>query len=163
MPGTLRIAARMLARMPGLTLSAMALLAIAMGGGTLLFSAFEAVWLRPLPVRHPEQLVRMAQHTPQLGARSYFPYPYYRALRQHSTTLSSAFGELALTVAMNQPAPPESRPRPGQASPHLPGGNARAACGGSSTTAAPGAPARPLRPWTRPRPVSRPPAAAPFS
>jgi predicted permease len=107
MPGTLRIAARMLARMPGLTLSAMALLAIAMGGGTLLFSAFEAVWLRPLPVRHPEQLVRMAQHTPQLGARSYFPYPYYRALLERSTTLASAFGETEWTVAMTEPAPAE--------------------------------------------------------
>jgi len=104
---TLRIAVRMLARTPGLTLSAVALLVIGIGGGTLLFSAFESVWLRPLPVRHPEQLVRMVQHTPQLGARSYFPYPYYRALREHSTTLASAFGEVEWTVAMNQPAPPE--------------------------------------------------------
>ena len=59
MLATIRIAARMLAKTPGLTVSAIALLAAGIGGGTLLFSAFEAVWLRPLPVRHPEQLVRM--------------------------------------------------------------------------------------------------------
>jgi predicted permease len=102
-----RFAARTLAKTPGLSLSAILLLAAGIGGGTLLFSAFESVWLRPLPVRHPEQLVRMVQRTPQLGSRSYFPYPYYRALREHSTTLVSAFGEEEWTVAMNRPAPAE--------------------------------------------------------
>jgi predicted permease len=103
----LRIAARMLAKTPGLTLSAIALLAIGIGGGTLLFSAFEAVWLRPLPVRHPEQLVRMVQDLPRLGKRSYFSYLYYRTLKERSTTLSAAFGEMEWNVAMNQPAPAE--------------------------------------------------------
>ena len=107
MPATIRVAIRMLARTPGLTLSAIALLAIGLGGGTLLFSAFEAVWLRPLPVRQPEQLVRMVQYVPRIGTRSYFTYRYYRALREHSTTLSAAFGELEWTVAMSLPAPAE--------------------------------------------------------
>jgi predicted permease len=101
----LRIAARMLAKTPGLTLSAIMLLAIGIGGGTLLFSAFEAVWLRPLPVRHPEQLVRMVQDLPRLGKRSYFSYRYYRTLKERSTTLSAVFGEAEWYVAMNQPAP----------------------------------------------------------
>jgi predicted permease len=103
----IRFAARTLAKTPGLSLSAILLLAFGIGGGTLLFSAFESVWLRPLPVRHPEQLVRVVQRTPQLGSRSYFPYPYYRALREHSTTLASAFGEEEWVVAMNRPAPAE--------------------------------------------------------
>jgi predicted permease len=107
MLSTFRFAARTLANTPGLTISAIVLLAAGIGGGTLLFSAFESVWLRPLPVRHPEQLVRFVQHTPQLGSRSYFPYPYYRALREHSSTLASAFGEEEWIVAMNLPAPAE--------------------------------------------------------
>ena len=49
----------------------------------------------------------MVQHVPQLGTRSFFSHRYYRALREHSTTLSSAFGELEWTVAMSQPAPAE--------------------------------------------------------
>jgi predicted permease len=102
-----RIAARTLAKTPGLSLSAIALLAVGIGGGTLLFSAFEAVWLRPLPVRHPEQLVRMVQDVAPLGKRSNFSYKYYRALKEHSTTLSAAFGELETTAAMSQPAPAE--------------------------------------------------------
>jgi len=103
----LRYAARILAARPGLTLIAGGLLAVSIGGGTLLFTAFESVWLRPLPVRHPEQLVRMVQKTPQLGTRSYFPYAYYRALREHSTTLSVVFGEAESLEAMSQPAPAE--------------------------------------------------------
>ena len=105
--GDLRLAARALRKTPGLTAAAAGLLAAGIGGGTLLFSAFEAIWLRPLPVRHPEQLVRMVQRVPQLGTRSYFSYRYYLNLREHSTTLSSEFGELEWTVAMNQPAPAE--------------------------------------------------------
>src|SRR5215831_12991043 len=107
MLGEIRFALRMLAKTPALTLSAIALLTFGIGGGTLMFTAFEAVWVRPLPVRHPEQLVRMVQHVPVLGTRSYFPYPYYVALREHSSTLSSAFGEAESTVAMTQPAPAE--------------------------------------------------------
>ena len=103
----LRFAARMLAKTPTLTAGAVALLAVGIGGGTLLFSAFESVWLRPLPVRHPEQLVRMVQHDPRLGPRSYFLYPYYRVLVEHSTTLSAAFGETEVTAAMSEPAPAE--------------------------------------------------------
>jgi predicted permease len=95
----------MLARTPGLSLSAIALLAIGIGGGTLLFSAFETVWLRPLHVKHPEQLVRMVQDIPRLGKRSNFSYQYYRALKEKATTLSAAFGEFEWTVALSQPAP----------------------------------------------------------
>ena len=103
----LRYAARMLQKSPGFTLVTAGLLAIGIGASSLMFSAFESVWLRPLPVRHPEELVRLVQKIPQLGTRSYFIYPYYRALVAHSTTLSAVFGENELLVAMNDPAPSE--------------------------------------------------------
>src|SRR5215471_13103787 len=103
----MRIAIRMLAKTPGLSLSAIALLAIGIGGGTLLFSAFEAVWLRPLPVRHPEQLVRFVQDLPRLGRRSFFSYQYYKILKERSTTLASEFGHLEWPVVMSEPAPAE--------------------------------------------------------
>jgi predicted permease len=103
----LRYAARMLKKSPGFTLVTAGLLAIGIGASSLMFSAFESVWLRPLPVHHPEELVRLVQKTPQLGTRSYFIYPYYRALAEHSTTLSAVFGEYEMLVAMNDPAPSE--------------------------------------------------------
>jgi predicted permease len=105
--GDVRYAVRMLARRPGFTLVTAGLLAMGIGASSLMFSAFESVWLRPLPVRHPEELVRMVQRIPQLGTRSDFPYAYYRALVEHSTTLAGVFGEAELLVAMNAPAPAE--------------------------------------------------------
>ena len=103
----LRYAARMLRKSPGFTVVTAGLLAIGIGASSLMFSAFESVWLRPLPVSHPEELVRMVQKVPQLGTRSYFPYVYYRALAERSTTLARVFGEAELLVAMNEPAPAE--------------------------------------------------------
>jgi predicted permease len=101
----LRFAARVLRKTPGSTVVTVGLLAIGIGASSLMFSAFESVWLRSLPVRHPEELVRLVQKTPQLGTRSNFPYPFYRALLEHSTTLAGVFAESELLVAMNAPLP----------------------------------------------------------
>src|SRR5439155_19154736 len=103
----LRLPIRLLAKRPGLSLFAAGLLAVGIGGGALLFSAFESVWLRRLPVRHPEELVRVVQRFPRLGTRSNFSYAYYRALREHSTTLAAVFGDDESPVVMNEPAPAE--------------------------------------------------------
>jgi predicted permease len=103
----LRFAVRMFAKSPGFTLIAVALLAVGVGANALIFSAVEAVLWRPLPVRHAEELVRMVQRIPRIGTSSRFHYSFYQALREHSTTLSAVFGEAAIDVAMNQPAPAE--------------------------------------------------------
>lgn len=103
----LRYAVRTLAKTPGFTLVAAALLAAGIGANAVIYSAIDAVLLRRLPVRHPEELVRLVQRTPQLGTRSYFPYEMYTAIRDHSTTLTQPFGEEEWRIAMNQPAPAE--------------------------------------------------------
>lgn len=103
----LRFTARMLAKTPGFTLVAVALLGAGIGANVVIFSALDAVLLRLLPVKHPEELVRMVQKTPQLGTRSSFEYAFYEALRDHSTTLAAVFGEEEGRVAMNQPQPAE--------------------------------------------------------
>src|SRR5580700_349228 len=103
----LRYAARKLAKTPGFTLVAVLLLGAGIGATTVIYSALDAVLLRPLPVKHPENLVRMVQKSPQLGTRSSFEYPFYEALRDHSTTLSTVFGEQELWVALNEPRPAE--------------------------------------------------------
>src|SRR6267378_3350409 len=103
----LRFAVRMLAKSPGFTLVAVALLAIGVGANALIFSAFDAVLWRPLPVRHPEELVRVVQRIPRIGTSSSFHYSFYQALREHSTTLAAVFGEAPIDVAMNRPLPAE--------------------------------------------------------
>ena len=62
----------MLAKSPGFTLVAVALLAVGIGANVLIFSAFDAVLWRPLPVRHPEELVRVVQRIPE----SELPVPF---------------------------------------------------------------------------------------
>jgi predicted permease len=103
----LRYAARLLAKGPVFTAIAAGLLAAGIGANAVIFSAVDAVLLRPVAVKHPEALVRIVQKTPQLGTRSSFIYPFYEALRDHSTTLSTVFGEEEFRVAMNQPRPAE--------------------------------------------------------
>jgi predicted permease len=103
----LRYAARMLGKTPGFTVVAVALLAAGIGSITLIFSALDAVFLRPLPVRHPEELVRMVQKTPQLGTRSSFSYLFYQDLRDHASSLAAVFGEEEWDSAMTEPAPAE--------------------------------------------------------
>ncbi len=82
----------MWARNPGFTGLIIALFTLGIGACTTMFSLFDALLLRPLPVSHSEQLVRMVVQLPRMPARSYFPFAYYQALRGRSTTVR-AFGE----------------------------------------------------------------------
>jgi len=103
----MRYAARVLARAPAFTAISSGLLVAGIGANTVIFSAADAVWLRPLPAKHPENLVRLVQRTPQLGTRSSFVYQLYEALRDHSTMLAEVFGEEEFRDAMNEPRPAE--------------------------------------------------------
>lgn len=103
----LRIAWRMLSRSRGFTLAAAGLLAAGIGVTTLIFSAVDTILLRPLPVRHPEQLVHLFQRVPRVGTGTHMPLAVYQALRDRSTTLSAVFGEMAIDAAMSEPAPAE--------------------------------------------------------
>ena len=105
----LRLAWRTLTRRPGSTALIVALLALGMGASTAIFGLFDAVLLRPLPVRDPAQLVRMVQQVPKLPSRSYFPYAYYEALRQQGAALQFVLGETGLDMRfrMTEPEPAE--------------------------------------------------------
>ena len=103
----LRLAVRTLSKSPGFTFAATGLLAAGIGVTTLIFSAVDAILLRPLPVSHPEQLVRMVQRVPRAGTISAMPYHVYENLRDHSTTLSSVFGEYPIDLSMSEPEPAE--------------------------------------------------------
>ncbi len=103
----LRLAWRTISKSPGFTLATAGLLAAGIGVTTLIFSAVDAVVLRPLPVRHPEQLVRLVQRVPRMGTVSGIPLPVYEALRDRSTTFSAVFGEREEDLAMTEPAPAE--------------------------------------------------------
>lgn len=103
----LRLAFRTLSRSSWFALAASGLLAAGIGVTIVLFSALDAVVLRPLPVNHPEQIVRFVQRLPKVGVDSRIPLPVYEALRDRSSTLSAVFGEHEENLVMTEPAPAE--------------------------------------------------------
>jgi predicted permease len=89
----IRYTVRTLRRAPGFTLVVVATLALAVGINTTLFSLFNAIVLRPLPVQEPQRLVVLSA-TDARGAQSRFIYQAtFEALRsaQRSFDLLSLY------------------------------------------------------------------------
>ena len=103
-----RLGLRVLARNPGSSFLIVGLLSLGLGATTVIFSLFDATFLRTLPVRHPEELVRMVQRAPKLGTYSNFPYVCYRTFHDHATTLSAVLGETSYDhFRLSDPQPAE--------------------------------------------------------
>ncbi len=65
----LRFATRMLAKSPGFAAAAILTIALGIGATTAIFSVVDATLVHPLPYPHPEQLVRIEDDLPGVGAR----------------------------------------------------------------------------------------------
>jgi predicted permease len=89
----LRLALRALWKRPGFSLVVIATFALAVGVNTAIFSVVNAVLLKPLPYRHPEQLVGVfTQYHSYLQDRSSFSAPEFQELVRDSRSYESLAG-----------------------------------------------------------------------
>jgi predicted permease len=98
----LRLAGRMLRRSPVFTLVVVAVVALGSGAVTTVFSAMNALVLRPISgVADPARLVSVRPARRDGSTDEQISYPLYRYLRESSTTLShvAAWGRVALTIS----------------------------------------------------------------
>jgi predicted permease len=85
----LRYALRQLLRQPGFTILAVVALALGIGANTVLFSAINTLFLRPLSYPQPEQLVRAWGSFPERGLdRANVSWPRYSAWREQQQSFS---------------------------------------------------------------------------
>lgn len=93
----LRLAARTLARTPFVSLVAILSLALGIGANSAIFSLFDQILLRPLPVAAPDELVNFGAPGPKRGSTScnqagsceeIFSYPMFRDLERVQTSFT---------------------------------------------------------------------------
>src|SRR5215813_5734444 len=102
----LRFGLRMLLKNPGFTLVAALTLALGIGVNTALFTIFNAVALRPLPVKDPDRIVKV--YRKELGhygrgvsgSPSQLSYPEYIGHRDNAQAFSglAAYADTSLTL-----------------------------------------------------------------
>ncbi|HET6230077.1 MAG TPA: ABC transporter permease, partial [Longimicrobiaceae bacterium] len=102
----LRYAVRSLKKRPAFTLAALLTLMLGIGGTTAMVSLINAMLLRPLPVRQPDELVSVYAQPVNGPADLYFSYPDYEELRSGSTgaALLSAFGLQPFNIGVGEAA-----------------------------------------------------------
>jgi len=98
-----RFGVRLLARSPVFTVFAIASLALGIGATTAIFTLFDAVVLRKLPVPEPDRLVVASFGGPRGRFNHSLPYPHFERIEERNTTLDGLFatypfGRVTLTV-----------------------------------------------------------------
>jgi len=86
----LRFGVRLLVKSPVFAITAALLLAIGISANTLIFSLINALLLRPLPVSHPENLVRVVEVHPNDFVTWMLPYKFCEVSASRDAELSEA-------------------------------------------------------------------------
>ena len=91
--GDVRHSTRILRKSAGFTTAAVVTLALGIGSSSAIFCLMDALWLHPMHVSHPGQIVRVFATTQQFQD-GLFSYPGYRTIAHRSTVFQGAEGGL---------------------------------------------------------------------
>jgi predicted permease len=95
-----RYGLRMLAANPGFTAVAIISLAVGIGANTSMFSLADAMLLRPLPVAHPAEVVRVVSTSPSVAFGN-ISYRDYIDFRDQSKTLAGVVASNHIPLGFN--------------------------------------------------------------
>jgi predicted permease len=106
-PDDLKYAVRRLVRSPGFTLVAVLSLALGIGANTAMFSVVNAVLIRHLPVRAPQEMVEV--YTSESDGYPYatFSHPDYMDLREDNDAFAGIVGTRTFIARMDRGDEPE--------------------------------------------------------
>ncbi|HYX52463.1 MAG TPA: ABC transporter permease, partial [Candidatus Limnocylindrales bacterium] len=104
----LRFGARMLWRAPGVTITAIAILALGIGVNVTAFNIVDLIFFRPLSIRDPHSLVHMTTIFPQ-GSSSNVAYPAVLYYRDHSGALASVIAVQRTQMTLSEAQPQSAR------------------------------------------------------
>ena len=93
---------RSMLRTPAITVVALTSLALGIGANTAIFSFLDAMMLRSLPVRNPQQLVKLGNDdwggiTDGFGCTELYSYPFYRQFQRNNSVFSDTAAEFSMT------------------------------------------------------------------
>jgi predicted permease len=105
----LKYAWRQLRKSPGFAITALVTLALGIGATTAIFTMFDQVLLRMLPVEKPQELVRLEWHGSFSGSMSsfggdignYFSYPMYKDLQTRNQVFSDVLATMRTNVGIS--------------------------------------------------------------
>src|SRR5271169_1378525 len=98
----LRYGFRQVRRSPGFFGIAALLIALGIAATTQIFTLVDALLLRPLPVRDPQNLVQLFEQQPRRPAEPFFDYRFYTQLGRYSSMLFEIVGQLDTTRALER-------------------------------------------------------------
>lgn len=94
-----RYALRVLRKAPAFSLVSVLTLALGIMGAAIVFQAYDAVALRPLPVSDPKSLAIVRRHLVTGGVEELFSTDAYRSLRAQTSAQMAAEGEYVTVLA----------------------------------------------------------------
>jgi predicted permease len=96
-----RFGVRMLRRAPGVSLTAVIVLALGIGVNVTAFSFVDAIFFRPLPIRDPGSLVRFTTMF-KMGSSTDVAFPVAEFYRDHSDVLKSMVAQMRTHMTLSE-------------------------------------------------------------